>query len=288
MSAAEPACGLFRAEVAGAPAWVWCESGRAVALAAGAAGEELAAVVGLLRDPGVRARALAGGRELAAAEWLAARRLRPGRPGKALCLGRNFAEHAREFGLAPPPELVWFAKLPDVLTGPGAAVPIPAWLQGRVDPEAEVVVLIGAALSDASLEEAEAALAAYTLGNDVTARGQVAEDRKRGWPWLRCKNLAGFGPLGPAWVPAPVLGALAAIELRGLVDGELRQCAKLGDLLWSPAAALAEISRWTPLLAGDVVFLGTPAGVAPVHPGELLQVEADGLGRLENPVTTRA
>lgn len=268
----------------GQPVWVWTEDERGHELEFGATGEGLAAAAEwLLAGAADRAAALERAPAVDAARWPT---LRPGRPGKALCLGKNFAAHAREFGAEPPEELVWFAKLPNVLIGPGETVRIPDWLGTRVDPEAEVVALVGAPLFRAGAAEARAAIAGYTLGNDVTARKQQGEDRKRGWPWLRCKNLATFGPIGPAWVPADAVPDLADRVLRGRVNDEVRQEAALGDLIWPPAEALAEISRWTPLLPGDLVFLGTPAGVAPVAPGDRMVVECAGLGRLENPVAS--
>ncbi|MBC8328588.1 MAG: fumarylacetoacetate hydrolase family protein, partial [Planctomycetes bacterium] len=128
------------------------------------------------------------------------------------------------------------------------------------------------------------AIPPYPPGNDAPPRQQRGRARDRHWPWLRSKNLATFGPFGPEWIPAAAMPPLASITLRGLVNGELRQEASLADLIWSPAAALAEISRWCPLVPGDLVFLGTPAGVAPIFPGDQLVVEAEGLGRLCNPV----
>ena len=245
---------------------------------------DLGELASLFLDEGRRIAELAQAPLVDAANWPL---LLPGRPGKGLALGKSFAAHAREFGSEPPEELVWFAKLPEVLIGPGEPVRIPAWLTTRVDPEAEVVVLLGRPLANAAPEEAAAAIAAYTLGNDVTARKQQGEDRKRGWPWVRCKNLATFGPMGPEWVPAAAID-LPSLTLRGLVNDEVRQEASMGDLIWSPDRALAEISRWCPLRAGDVVFLGTPAGVTPIAAGDLVAVEAEGLGRLENPVVAGA
>ena len=234
-----------------------------------------------------------GGGLAAAAAWLlrapeptrtAARfgpPLLPGRPGKALCVGRSFAEHARELGNAVPEDLIWFAKLPSVRVGPEAVGRLPAWLDSRVDPEAEVVALVGRPLADgASVVEAEAAIAAYTLGLDLTARGVQSEDKQRAWPWTRSKNLPGFGVIGPAWVPPRMLPPIGEILLEGLVNGAVRQSARLGQMLRTPAQALAEIARWTPLEPGDVVFLGTPAGVAPIQRGDLLEVRASGLGSL--------
>lgn len=207
--------------------------------------------------------------------------LLPGRPGKALCVGRSFAEHARELGNPVPEELIWFAKLPSVLVGPGSVVRLPQWLDSRVDPEAEVVALIGRPLADgATAAEGEAAISAYTLGLDLTARGVQSDDKQRSWPWTRSKNLPGFGVLGPAWVPPRCLPPIAEILLEGLVNGAIRQSAALGQMLRTPGQALAEIARWTPLEPGDVVFLGTPSGVAPIVRGDALEVRGSGLGVL--------
>lgn len=229
-------------------------------------------------------RAAAWLQQPADATWSAATAgapLLPGRPGKALCVGRSFAEHAAELGNPVPEDLIWFAKLPSVLAGPDSEVRLPAWLDTRVDPEAEVVALVGRPLADgATVADGEAAIAAYTLGLDLTARGVQGEDKKNGWPWTRSKNLPGFGVLGPAWVPPRMLPPVGEILLEGRVNGELRQSAPLGRMLRGPGQALAEIARWTPLEPGDVVFLGTPAGVAPITRGDALEVRATGLGSL--------
>jgi 2-keto-4-pentenoate hydratase/2-oxohepta-3-ene-1,7-dioic acid hydratase in catechol pathway len=163
-------------------------------------------------------------------------------------------------------------------------VVLPRWLDTRVDPEAEIVLLLGRDLYQCDAAQASAAIVAYTLGNDITARKQQGLDKERGWPWLRAKNLATFGCLGPAWVPVADVPDFAEITLRGRVNDVIRQEASLADMIWQPQRALVELSRWTPLRAGDIVFLGTPAGIAPIHEGDSLSVEADGLGRLVNPV----
>lgn len=256
--------------------WIWHQDGADYSIALGAELADAARWL-LAWRPG----SAPPGPPAAASSWTL---LRPGRPGKGLAIGKNFAAHAREFGSEPPEELIWFPKLPDVLIGPGEPVMIPTWLDTRVDPEAEVVALVGAPLSGASEAQAAAAIAAYTLGNDVTARKQQGLDRQRGWPWLRSKNLATFGPIGPWWVPVTAVTDLGGLSLRGLVNGEVRQEALLRDMIWSPGAALSEISRWTPLQPGDIVFLGTPAGVAAVQPGDVMRVEVDGIGALESRV----
>ncbi len=207
--------------------------------------------------------------------------LQPGHPGKALALGRNFAAHAREMGAKPGGEMCWFTKLPGCLSGPDVPVVIPSWLQGRIDPEAELVLLIGATLQECSAEQAAAAIAAYTLGNDVTARGVQAGDKEKSWPWTRSKNLAGFGPFGPAWIPAAHMPPWDQLELVGRVNGEVQQHASLADMIWPPVEALVELSRWLPLHPGDLVFLGTPSGVAGVQANDQLEVALEGPGALD-------
>ncbi len=212
--------------------------------------------------------------------------LLPGKPGKALALGRNFAAHAEEMGAAPSSEMVWFCKLPDILVGAEHNFEVPAWLPGRVDPEAELVLLLAAPLRNATVEEAAAAIAGYSLGNDLTARGVQSEDKKKSWPWLRSKNVATFGSIGPGWLPASALTDFGAFTLQGLVNGEVRQQASLADMLWPPAQALVELSKWLPLYPGDVVFLGTPAGVGAVEPGDVLEVRLDDVLHLRNEVVS--
>lgn len=265
----------------GQPRWLWLENGRYLDWSPLLQRGDLAEIAAILHQPEA---VDAFCRQAATVDGAAWPLRCPGRPPKALCLGKNFAAHAREFGAEPPEELVWFAKLPNVLIGCGETVEIPAWLNTRVDPEAELAVVIGQPLRNATPEQAEGAIAAWTLGNDVTARKQQGLDRDRGWPWLRCKNLATFGALGPGWIPADRLPDDLDLELQGRVNGQVRQRGRRADLLWPPGPALAEISRWLALEPGDVVFLGTPAGVSAIGPGDLLEVEYPGFGVLQNPV----
>lgn len=263
--------------------WLWLADSTAPPLDLTGAGlpHELAAVAQwLASDPGTQASLLAAAEGIPGAEnWPL---LRPGKPGKALALGRNFAAHAAEMGAAVEQEMLWFCKLPDILVGPHDDFVKPAWLEGRIDPEAEVVLLIGADLRDATAVQAQNAIAAYTLGNDLTARGVQAGDKERKWPWLRSKNVATFGSFGPGWIPAAAMPDFAELELHGLVNGELRQQASMADMIWPPVQALQILSQWLPLYAGDIVYLGTPSGVAGVEVGDQLVVEIPGLMRLEN------
>ena len=275
----------------GCPTWLWHAAGRCPQILTGLGVHSLADAARWLQAfDGARSQtakletheeASKGQPTEEAADWPL---LLPGRPGKALALGRNFAAHAKEMGAAPSADMVWFCKLPDILVGDGDNFEVPEWLPGRVDPEAELVLLLAAPLRNATVEQAQSAIAGYSLGNDLTARGVQGEDKKKSWPWLRSKNVATFGSIGPGWLPASALTDFESFTLQGLVNGEVRQQASLADMLWPPAQALVELSRWLPLYPGDVVFLGTPAGVGAVEPGDVLEVRLDDVLQLSNPV----
>ncbi|MBX3464932.1 MAG: fumarylacetoacetate hydrolase family protein [Planctomycetes bacterium] len=211
------------------------------------------------------------------------------RPGKILCLAKNYVAHAREFGAEAPAEPIFFAKLPDTLVGHGEPVVIPHWLDTRVDHEAELALVLGFAdptARGAKYVEGERALAlvaGYTLANDVTARKLQGLDREQKYPWLRSKSLDTFCPVGPWVVPADALDA-ADLQLAMRVNGAVRQAARTRDMVFPIAAALAAMARCTTLRPGDLVLMGTPEGVGPVVPGDRMEVEIERLGVLRNPV----
>lgn len=252
--------------------WMWSAAESVFNLTLAGLPADLASVAGWLALPASDREAMLQAAPVAPPSRLTQQAL-PGRPGKILALGRNFAAHAHEMGAEPSlHDMLWFGKLPDIFVATGAEIEVPAWLPGRVDPEAELVVLLGAPLRNASEAEATAALVGWSLGNDLTARGVQAEDKEKAWPWLRSKNVAGFGSVGPGWLPADLLPPWEELELQGLVNGEIRQQARLNDMLYTPARAVAELSRWLPLMPGDIVFLGTPSGVAAVQDGDVMEV----------------
>jgi 2-keto-4-pentenoate hydratase/2-oxohepta-3-ene-1,7-dioic acid hydratase in catechol pathway len=282
----------------GRPHWLWsCPEGWRDLSLAGLAPELAQAAAWLARSTAERQALLAQAPLRPSVEaW---RFTLPGRPGKILALGRNFAAHAREMGSEPSlDDMLWFAKFPEICVDPGSSVAVPAWLPGRIDPEAELVLVLGQSLRNASEAEAEAAIAGWTLGNDLTARGVQAADKEKSWPWVRSKNPAGFGSYGPGWLPADQLGDWNQLRLQGLVNGAVRQEALLADMLYRPARALAELSRWLPLVTGDLLFLGTPAGVQALeHQDEVCVrvLDADGkqplgqlLNRIDRPSTEPA
>lgn len=251
-------------------------------------------VVALLHEGALHAQDLAA-RMQAAAPMAAPERFLPPVPrgGKILCLAKNYVKHAREFGAEAPAEPIFFAKLPDTLVAHGDDVVIPAWLETRVDHEAELGLVLGFAdpeqrgRKDVAEADAKALVAGYTVLNDVTARKLQGQDRDQKYPWLRAKAIDTFCPTGPFVVPAD---AIDASDLRVVmrVNGEARQDARTSEMVFSIEQALHAMSRVTTLRPGDLVAMGTPEGVSAVHPGDTMEVELEGLGVLRNPVVRGA
>ena len=212
--------------------------------------------------------------------------LDPARVGKLLCLGKNFRAHAEEFGEEVPEEPLFFAKLPETIVASGAEVRVPSWYTRRVDHEAELAVVIGADGKDIAPERAFEHVAGYTVANDLTARSLQGDDRARGHPWLRAKNLDGFCPLGPCLVPRDALDVsdlrvTARVRVAGAEEDELRQDASTRDLVVDVPRALAWLSRHLTLRRGDLVLMGTPAGVGPLGDGDRVVCAVEGIGELE-------
>lgn len=205
--------------------------------------------------------------------------LLPREVGKILALGKNFREHAAEFGERVPEEPLFFNKLPETLVASGATVRVPSWYTRRVDHEAELAVVIGRAGSMIPAETALAHVAGYCVANDLTARTLQGDDREKKYPWFRSKNLDGFCPLGPCFVPRDFLD-LADRKVLCRVNGELRQSASTKDLVVDVPHAIEFLSRHLTLRPGDIVLMGTPAGVGPLVDGDVVECEVEGIGVL--------
>lgn len=209
--------------------------------------------------------------------------LNPKRVGKVLALGKNFAAHAAEFGEEVPSEPLFFGKLPETLTAHNSPVDVPPWVDGRVDHEAELALVIGLEGRDLAPEDAFEHVAGYTVANDLTARDLQKGDRAKGFPWLRGKNLDGFLPLGPCFVPRDFLD-VADLNVSAQVGDELRQNASTKDWIVKIPHALAWLSKHLTLRPGDVVLMGTPAGVAPLVDGDKVRCTVQGIGTLCTPI----
>ncbi len=216
------------------------------------------------------------------------------RPGKILCLGKNYAAHAAEFGAPVPEEPVFFNKLPESLVAHRAAVVRPHWLTTRVDHEVELAVVLGFADPDGQGRKyvrpsrALELVAGYTVLNDVTARRLQGDDREAKKPWLRCKSFDTFCPLGPWVVPARSLPNVGDVGIRRAVNGEVRQESRTSRMVVGVADAIAYLSRHTRLRPGDVIGMGTPEGVGPIQSGDVMVGAIDGIGELVNEVRREA
>jgi 2-keto-4-pentenoate hydratase/2-oxohepta-3-ene-1,7-dioic acid hydratase in catechol pathway len=202
--------------------------------------------------------------------------LPPVQPSKIICVGRNYAEHAAELGNEVPPEPLIFLKPPSSLIGPDDAIVYPGISQ-RVDHEGELAVVIGRRARNLTEESALAVVFGYTLANDVTARDLQRSDGQ----WTRGKGFDTFCPVGP-WIDTAFDPANR--QVRCLVNGQVRQDGNTALMIYSLQRVLAHVSRFMTLEPGDLLLTGTPAGVGALHPGDVVTVEIEGLGKLSNPV----
>jgi 2-keto-4-pentenoate hydratase/2-oxohepta-3-ene-1,7-dioic acid hydratase in catechol pathway len=201
------------------------------------------------------------------------------RPGKIVCVGRNYLEHAKELGNALPVEPLLFLKPPSSVIGDGEVILLPPE-SAQVEHEAEIGVVIGARLHRVAPNCALAGVRGLTCVNDVTARDLQKKDGQ----WTRAKGFDTFCPMGPRVVALADLGDLADIEVIGRVNGVERQRGVVGQMQFGIAELIAYISRVMTLEPGDLIATGTPAGVGPLGPGDTVEVEVSGVGVLRNRV----
>lgn len=200
---------------------------------------------------------------------------------KVVCVGRNYAAHARELGNAVPDQPIYFIKPASSVTELEAGIELPEGL-GSVHHEAEIAVLIGETLSHASEETAVAAIAGLGVGLDLTLRDIQGELKQKGHPWERAKGMDGLCPLGPFATLAGREVDLGDLHIRLVVNGDIRQQGTSAQMLFPIATLLADMSRCFTLYPGDVVLTGTPEGVGPLTSGDELELT------LENWVTVRS
>jgi 2-keto-4-pentenoate hydratase/2-oxohepta-3-ene-1,7-dioic acid hydratase in catechol pathway len=205
---------------------------------------------------------------------------------KILCIGLNYRQHAKECGMALPPDPVLFNKFSSALASNGQRIFLPREYQ-EYDYEAELVVIIGRAARNVSEEEALDYVFGYTCGNDLSTRDlQFARSNQ----WLLSKTFDGFAPIGPCVVTADAIDP-DNLAISSWVNGELRQNSNTSDMIFSVAQIIADLSRHFTLLPGDLIFTGTPQGVMHgypadqkswLKPGDRVVVSIEGIGDLEN------
>jgi 2-keto-4-pentenoate hydratase/2-oxohepta-3-ene-1,7-dioic acid hydratase in catechol pathway len=193
---------------------------------------------------------------------------------KIVCVGRNYADHAKEMGNDVPAEPLIFLKPPSSLIGSGDTIVIPPQSQ-EVHFEGEIGVFIGRRLKNAGMEECVAGIASLSAANDVTARDLQRKDSQ----WARAKGFDTFCPVGPT---VERYGELDQLELVTRVNGVVRQQARSSDMMFPIPTVLSYISHIMTLEPGDLVLTGTPAGVGRLVSGDEVEVEIVGLGTVKN------
>jgi len=200
------------------------------------------------------------------------------------CVGRNYAEHAREMGHDPneaPP--FFFGKPTDALVTGGADMPYPTET-ADLHHEIELVAALGGGGSDIPVEDALTYVWGYAAGIDMTRRDVQATAKKGGRPWDMAKGFDHSAPIG-LLVPAMNLGAhptKGAITLK--VNGAARQSGDIADMIWDLPHVIAHLSKWVELKRGDLIFTGTPAGVGAVVRGDLLEGDIAGIGTVRTTI----
>ena len=199
-------------------------------------------------------------------------------PSKIVCVGRNYAAHAKELGNDVPREPLIFLKPPSSIIRDGDSIRLPP-VSKHVEYEGEIAVVIGQRLRQATADEARAAVAGIVAANDVTARDLQKSDGQ----WTRAKGFDTFCALGPV---GQVPTDLSSLVVTTRVNGSVRQEGRARDMVFDIPAILSFISGIMTLEPGDLVLTGTPEGVGTLAPGDVVEVEIAGVSRVSNPVTS--
>lgn len=206
--------------------------------------------------------------------------------GKLVCVGLNYRAHAAGVNMKIPEYPILFSKFANALVPCGAPVELPEW-ESSYDYEAELVIVMGKECWDVDEEQAKAAIFGHTCGNDFSLR----DAQMRSGQWLIGKTMPGFGPCGPCIVTADSYDPDEPKAIRSYVNGQLRQDGSTGDMIFSCAKIISYASKYIKLCPGDLIYTGTPSGVALegeekhwLRPGDVVDVEIAGIGTLRNPL----
>lgn len=204
------------------------------------------------------------------------------KPSKIICLGRNYAEHARELGHEIPKEPVIFLKPPSALIGPGQTIILPR-KSNHVDHEVELAVIIGKRGKNIPREKAMDYVLGYTILMDITARDLQAEAKKKGLPWTVAKGFDTFAPIGPRVVDKREIN-VDDLEIGLKVNGEVRQLSRTSKMIFKIDEIIEYVSSIMTLEPGDIIATGTPEGVGPLRHGDVVEAWIEGIGILREEV----
>ena len=206
-----------------------------------------------------------------------ARLLAPIIPSKIICIGKNYLEHALEMGTPAPKEPLFFFKPTTAIIGPGDPIRIPSQ-SDDIQHESELAVVISRLCKDVPVERVKDVILGYTCANDVTARDLQQKDGQ----WARSKGFDTFCPLGP-WIETEIAD-IQNVDIECRLNGKVTQKDSTASMIHSVATAVSWVSQHLTLLPGDVILTGSPAGISRMNPGDIVEVEIEGIGILSNPV----
>ncbi|MGB3413442.1 MAG: fumarylacetoacetate hydrolase family protein [Microbacteriaceae bacterium] len=206
------------------------------------------------------------------------------RPGKILCIGLNYTDHALEVGKTAPEIPTIFSKVASSMIGPYDNISYPE-LSSEIDWEAELVIVIGKTIKNADDESAGEAILGYTVMNDVSMR----DWQRRTSEWFQGKNFDAISPLGPVIVSADAVDPIQGLSVETFVNGEMKQSGNTKDMIFNPIEVVKYLSQFLTLEPGDVIATGTPAGVGAgrkpkefMNKGDVLVTRIEGIGELVN------
>jgi len=198
---------------------------------------------------------------------------------KVVCVGKNYADHAKEMGSEPPKEPIIFIKPNTTVIGPGDTIVWPQ-MAPTIDYEAELAIVIGRLCKDVPKERVKDVIFGYTIANDVTCR----ELQKSDGQWTRAKGFDTFCPLGP-WIETDFIPGTQRIYSE--INGDVKQDANINEMIFSVEDIVVFVSQVMTLLPGDVIITGTPAGIGPMPERSTVSVGVEGIGVLTNKVSAK-
>ena len=211
------------------------------------------------------------------------------KPTKIICLGRNYVEHAKEMKAKIPKEPIFFVKTLNTLVTNGNPIIYPKLLYNtqeynRVDHEVELAFIVSKTCKNIQSEHAYEYIEGYTIFLDITARKMQISDRNINLPWYRSKNFDTFGPIGPRITPCSEIVDPHNLELQLKINGEVRQHSNTKYLIFKIPETLAFLSKFITLVPGDIIATGTPSGVGPIQPRDLIEASIEQIGKITHKV----
>ncbi|NHJ22944.1 MAG: FAA hydrolase family protein [Candidatus Lokiarchaeota archaeon] len=210
-------------------------------------------------------------------------------PTKIICLGRNYLDHIKETNAPIPTEPVFFAKTINTLVTNNEPIIYPKVLYedenyNQVDHEVELAFIIFQTCKNVKAEITFDYILGYTIFLDITARNMQVSDRNIKLPWYRSKNFDTFGPIGPKIVPCSEIKDPHNLNIQLKVNGEIRQRSNTKHMLFKIPQILEYVSKFVTLMRGDIIATGTPSGISPVKPGDVLEASIEGIGTITHEI----